>query len=110
MIDQGVVENDYVVVIFHKKYLGDIHICCIITYFFANSKRGIQEKTPEIGRFVVCINTYFDTICVHSLKSAYILSKFAYSYAKMRTVKQTDKLEFDNQPLFLVVQHFVYFF
>ena len=35
----------------------------------------------------VCANTYFDTICVHPLKSAYTLSK-------MRTVKLTDKLEF----------------
>lgn len=40
------------------------------------------------------VNTYFDTICVHPLKSAYTLLKFAYSYAKMRTVKLTDKLEF----------------
>ncbi len=34
----------------------------------------------------MCANTYFDTICVHPLKSAYTLSK-------MRTVKLTDKLE-----------------
>ena len=26
----------------------------------------------------MCANTYFDTICVHPLKSAYTLSKFAY--------------------------------
>lgn len=32
-------------------------------------------------------NTYFDTICVHPIKSAYTLSK-------MLTVKLTDKLEF----------------
>ena len=35
----------------------------------------------------LCVNTYFDTICVHPLKSA-------YTYSKMRTVKLTDKLEF----------------
>ena len=35
----------------------------------------------------MCVNTYFDTICVHPIKSAYTLSK-------MRTVKLTDKLEF----------------
>ena len=44
--------------------------------------------------FLLCVNTYFDTICVHPLKSAYTLSKFAYSLLKMRTVKCTDKLKF----------------
>ena len=34
----------------------------------------------------LCVNTYFDTICVHPTKSAYTLSK-------MRTVQLTDKLE-----------------
>ena len=29
--------------------------------------------------FFMCVNTYFDTICVHPKKSAYALSKFAYS-------------------------------
>lgn len=37
--------------------------------------------------FFLYENTYFDTICVHPIKSAYTLSK-------MLTVKLTDKLEF----------------
>ena len=37
--------------------------------------------------FFLYENTYFDTICVHPIKSAYTLSK-------MRTVKLTGKLEF----------------
>ena len=47
-----------------------------------------MKKRTAMGAFLfLCANTYFDTICVHPLKSAYTLSK-------MRTVKLTDKLEF----------------
>ena len=45
----------------------------------------------------LCANTYFDTICVHPLKSAYTLSK-------MRTVKLTDKLEFERIIIYLSVR------
>ncbi len=68
-------------------------------------KDSLPEKIPcrdSVKRaFCLCVNTYFDTICVHPLKSAYTLSKFAYSYAKMRTVKLTDKLEFVYRMLFM---------
>ena len=50
--------------------------------------RDHHSKRPPQGRpFAMCANTYFDTICVHPLKSA-------YSTFKMRTVKCTDKLGF----------------
>ena len=35
----------------------------------------------------MCVNTYFDTICVHLLENA-------YTCVEMRTIKLTDKLEF----------------
>ena len=37
----------------------------------------------------MCVNTYFDTICVHTLKSA-------YSLFKMRTAKQSNNWEYVN--------------
>lgn len=39
--------------------------------------------------FYLCANTYFDTICVH-------LIKICVQLIKMRTVKLTDKLEFNS--------------
>lgn len=39
-----------------------------------------KQKTASLTLAVLmCVNTYFDTICVHPMKSAYTLSKFAYS-------------------------------
>ena len=38
---------------------------------------------------LMCANTYFDTICIH-------LIKICVQVIKMRTVKLTDKLEFDT--------------
>src|SRR5690606_2242523 len=42
----------------------------------------------QLGIINMCVNTYFDTICVHPLKSA-------YSLPQLRTIKLTNKLEFD---------------
>ena len=42
----------------------------------------------------MCVNTYFDTICVHPIKSA-------YSLPQMRTVKLTDKFPFIHHYLLL---------
>ena len=55
-------------------------------------EKQVEQEVQLVSR--LCANTYFDTICVHPIKSAYTLSKFAYSLLKMRTVKCTDKLKF----------------
>lgn len=57
-----------------------------------NIEKQVEQEVQLVSR--LCANTYFDTICVHPIKSAYTLSKFAYSLLKMRTVKCTDKLKF----------------
>ncbi len=49
---------------------------------------AIKKDNPMLElSFLLCVNTYFDTISVHPIKSA-------YSCVKMRTVKLVDKLEF----------------
>ena len=54
----------------------------------------MQQKNSVIfTEFYVCVNTYFDTICVHQQKSA-TPCKIAYSLPQMSTLKLTDKLEF----------------
>ena len=55
-------------------------------------EKQVEQEVQLVSR--LCANSYFDTICVHPIKSAYTLSKFAYSLLKMRTVKCTDKLKF----------------
>ena len=55
-------------------------------------EKQVEQEVQLVSR--LCANTYFDTICVHPIKSAYTLSKFAYSLLKMHTVKCTDKLKF----------------
>ena len=47
-------------------------------------EKQVEQEVQLVSR--LCANTYFDTICVHPIKSAYTLSKFAYSLLKMRTV------------------------
>ena len=63
-------------------------LCC--RYEFIPTKVDLVETNSEwypILSLFLCINTNFDTICVHPIKSA-------YSCVKMRTVKLVDKLEF----------------
>ena len=76
---------------------------CFETFFYARSAKYFAfcrvqmidcSKETTIGCayahpivVFLCVNTYFDTICVHPLKSA-------YSLPQMRTIKLTDKLEF----------------
>ena len=50
-----------------------------------------QSKKHPKGCFfnALCVNNYFDTICVHPLKSA-------YTCFKMRTVKLAEKQEFND--------------
>ena len=40
-------------------------------------EKQVEQEVQLVSR--LCANTYFDTICVHPIKSAYTLSKFAYS-------------------------------
>ena len=56
---------------------------------FPSDEYHTNKKTARRRSFLLCVNTYFDTICVHPTKSAYTLSK-------MRTVQLTDKLEFES--------------
>ena len=50
-------------------------------------------------RFVLCVNTYFDTICVHLLENAYILSKIC-------AVKSVKKLDFIKYIQYLLLYHY----
>ncbi len=50
---------------------------------FYEAKKKVGNCLPAF----LCVNSYFDTICVHHLKNA-------YTYSKVRAVKLTDKLEF----------------
>ena len=49
--------------------------------FFYYKKIKSQNLSFDFN-LLMCVDTYFDTICVHPFKSAYTLSKFAYSYEK----------------------------
>ena len=64
-------------------------MCSLINFALKKrlKKKKSRYKMYRESILKMCVNTYFDTICVH-------LVKFAYSLPKMRTIKLTDKLEF----------------
>ena len=52
----------------HQRRSSASHFICSIPLFKYHTKK---QNHPEGWFHFLCVNTYFDTICVHHLKSAY---------------------------------------
>ena len=66
-----------------------------------------KKNSVIFTEFYVCVNTYFDTICVHQQKSATpckIYIQFT-SNEYIKTERQIDYLSFVNTKFILILYH-----